>query len=76
VLDFVGYSTAPEDAQVAVERGRYILDFIAIIPWWVLLPIVGGLTIFYFWRSWPSDSIFRKNTKSEIDFNRHQWSAL
>ena len=52
-LDFIGYSTAPEDLEVARTRLERGLDLLLATPWWALLGFALASTALLIWRSWP-----------------------
>src|SRR5262245_38833345 len=52
-LDFIGYSTAPEDFEVAKTRLGKGIDLLLATPWWALLGFALISTLFLIWYSWP-----------------------
>ena len=52
-LDFIGYSTAPEDLEVARTRLERGLDLLLATPWWALPGFALASTALLIWRSWP-----------------------
>ena len=57
VLDLIGYSTVPEDAEVAQTRVDQFLGWLLGLPWWTVWGFVLITTLWLMWVSWP-----RKNS--------------
>ena len=53
VLDLIGYSTAPEDINVAQTRLDQFIWWLLSVPWWALLGLAFASTLWLIWVSWP-----------------------
>ncbi len=53
VLDLIGYSTAPEDVEVARTRLDKFLEWLLSLPWWAPWGFALVATIWLMWVSWP-----------------------
>lgn len=56
VLELIGYSTAPEDVEVAKTRLEQGLDLLLAAPWWAVLGFALASTLLLIWVSWPRSS--------------------
>lgn len=55
-LDIVGYSTVPEDIEVARTRLDQFLSYLVSMPWWAPLGFALAATLWLIWVSWPRNS--------------------
>jgi hypothetical protein len=53
MLDLIGYSTAPEDMEVAQDRLDQFVGWLLSVPWWVVLGFALVSTLWLMWVSWP-----------------------
>ena len=53
MLDWIGYSTAPDDAEVAKSLVEKVLIWIMALPWWVPWGFALITTMWLMWISWP-----------------------
>lgn len=53
VLDIIGYSTVPEDIEVARTRFDQALDLLLSAPWWAFFVFAMFSTVSLMWFSWP-----------------------
>ena len=60
VLDMIGYSTAPDDAAVAISRLDEFLGWLMRVPWWAVFAFALLSTMWLIWVSWP-----RPNTATD-----------
>lgn len=52
MLDLIGYSTAPEDIEVAQIRLAQGIDLLLSAPWWVPWGLAAATTLLLIWLSW------------------------
>ena len=62
MLDVIGYSTAPEDIEVARSRLENALDFLLTAPSWAVFGCALVATMWLMWVSWPRQTIFAETT--------------
>lgn len=53
VLDLIGYSTAPEDIEVAKTRLVWALELLVVVPWQAFFAFALISTLWLMWVSWP-----------------------
>lgn len=53
MLDFLGYTTAPEDFEAVQEQLPKAIDWLFSTPWWVPSLTMVLLTGLVIWVSWP-----------------------
>lgn len=58
-LDVIGWSTAPDDVEVARDRTMQILTWIASLPSWLPIAAASGLTAWLMYTSWPRPAQIR-----------------
>lgn len=53
VLDLIGYSTVPDDANVAVTRLEQFFLWLLTVPWWAIFGFALISSMWLMWVSWP-----------------------
>ena len=56
MLDLIGYSTVPEDVDVAQSRLDRLLEYTLSVPWWAVWGFALLSTVVLIWVSWPRRS--------------------
>ena len=56
-LDLVGYSTAPQDVEVAKTLIQQAFDLLLTLPWWGPWGFVLISTLWLMWLSWPRHAL-------------------
>ena len=67
VLDLIGYSTIPEDKQVATGLLRDFLIWILQLPWWVPWGFALIATVTLIWVSWPRTLVQAGPQESKLE---------
>lgn len=55
MLDVVGYSTAPEDVEVAQTRLDQLIGWLLTLPWSATFGVALASTLWLIWLSWPQE---------------------
>lgn len=63
VLDGIGYSTTPDDVDVAVSRLDDFLTWLLDLPWWLPWSFATIATVVLMWVSWPRTSFNAQNSE-------------
>ena len=71
VLDLIGYSTAPEDIEIAQTRLDQLLGGILSLPWWVPWGFALISTVLLIWASWPRQVTAAPKADTETDGLKH-----
>lgn len=59
MLDLIGYSTVPEDFEVAKTRLQKVLDLLLAVPWEAFFVFALISTLWLMWVSWPRPKLQR-----------------